>query len=37
MEVLGPIMHDFRPPTIVLPQNRLGLVKGQGLDMDLGL
>jgi hypothetical protein len=28
MEVLGPIMHDFRPPTIVLPQSRLGLVKG---------
>ncbi len=37
MEVLGPIMHDFRPLTIVLPNSRLGLVKWQGLDMDLGL
>jgi hypothetical protein len=37
MEVLGPTVHDFRPPTIVLPQSRLGLIKGQGLDMDLGL
>ncbi len=30
-------MHDFKPPTIVLPQSRLGLVEGQGLDMGLGL
>jgi hypothetical protein len=37
VEVLGPIMHDFRPLTIVLPNSRLGLVKWQGLDMDLGL
>ncbi len=37
MEVLGPTMHDFRPPTIMLPHSTLVLVKGQGLDMDLGL
>jgi hypothetical protein len=37
MEVLGPTMHDFKPPTIMLSQSELGSTKGHGLDMDLGL
>lgn len=37
MVVLGSTFNNFRPPTIMLPQHRLGLVEGQGLDMDLGL
>ncbi len=37
MEVLGPPMHYFKPLVIMLPSNKPGLAKGQGLDMDLGL
>jgi hypothetical protein len=37
MEVLGPIVHDFKPPTIVLPHSITWSVEGHGLDMDLGL
>jgi hypothetical protein len=37
MEVLGPIVHDFKPFAIMLPQNIPGLIEGHMLDMDLGL
>jgi hypothetical protein len=37
MVVLGPTFNDFKPLATVLPQNRLWLVEGQGLDMDLSL
>jgi hypothetical protein len=37
MVVLRQIFNDVKPPAIVLPHNRLRLVKGQLLDMDMGL
>jgi hypothetical protein len=37
MEVPTSIVHDFKPPTIVLPWSRPRSTEGQGLDMDLGL
>jgi hypothetical protein len=37
MVVLKSTFNSFRPLAIMLPQNRLGSIEGQELNMDMGL